>query len=103
MRAKYITDQPTKNGNYYSKKYDAAPYYIKPTVWERWQPAAWYSWFLGLPLPGDEGDKYHPQGYKIPDVGPQKMSGKGGDFAKGVVEQLRSTRSGGCVFMVKNE
>ena len=58
---------------------------------------------MGLPLPGDEGNKYHPQGYQIPEVGPAKMSGRGHDFANGVVEQLRSTRSGGCIFAAKSD
>lgn len=56
---------------------------------------------MGLPLPGDEGDKYHPEGYKIPQVGPDKMSGKGEVFVKGAVEEMRRTRTGGCIFATK--
>ena len=27
---------------------------------------------MGLPLPGDEGEKYFPGGYKVREVGPDK-------------------------------
>ena len=56
---------------------------------------------MGLPIPGDEGDKYSPGGYRIPEVGPRSMKGKGGDYASTVVEGLRTTRTGGCIFAAK--
>jgi len=54
----------------YMVDYFAAPYYVKPTIFNRWGPAAWISWLSGLPLPGDDGGKYGPQGYKIVELGP---------------------------------
>ena len=103
LRVHDISDHLSKNGTYYTKKYDAAPYYVEPTVWGRWQPSAWYTWIIGLPLPGDEGDKYHPEGYKISQIGPDKMSGKGGDFLNDAVEEMRRTRTGGCIFTAKEK
>lgn len=100
LRKLYLTEL-SKNGTYYYNRYEAAPYYVKPTLWKRWKPAAWKSWLMGLPIPGDEGDKYSPGGYRIPEVGPRSMKGKGGDYAKTVVEGLRTTRTGGCVFATK--
>ena len=47
---------------------------------------------------GDEGNKYHPEGYTIPQVGPERMSGKGEVFLKEAVEGMRRTRTGGCIF-----
>lgn len=48
------------------------PYYVRPTVWNRWGPDAWLSRIMGLPLPGDEGERYFPGGYRVRDVGPDK-------------------------------
>lgn len=101
MRAHYMTEKPTKNGTYYTLKYDAAPYYVKPTFFERWRPGAWYSWFMGLPLPGDEGQKYWPGGYKIYEMGPESMIGKGGEFFSRATKELKGSRTGGCVFAPK--
>ena len=96
-----MTEEPSKNGTYYTLKYDAAPYYVKPTFMQRWKPAAWVSWIMGLPLPGDEGQKYWPGGYKIPEMGPESMRGKGADFGRKMVEELKTSRTGGCVFAPK--
>ncbi len=103
MRAHYMTAEPTKDGTYYTLKYDAAPYYVKPTFVQRWKPGAWYSWLMGLPLPGDEGLKYSPGGYRIPEMGPESMRGRGGDFVMRVAEELESSRTGGCVFARKTQ
>ncbi|KAL8809267.1 MAG: hypothetical protein Q9200_003557 [Gallowayella weberi] len=79
--------------------WEGAPYYVKPTFWRRWGPEAWASRLLGLPLPGDDGAKYHPQGYKIPEVGPNVFLGKGAESAKDTVQGLAKTRTGGCPFV----
>ena len=50
--------------------YIAAPYFVVPTIWNRWGPGAWWWWCLGLPLPGDDGGYFKPEGYLIPDIGP---------------------------------
>lgn len=98
MAAHYMSKEPTKDGTYFTSKYDAAPYYVKPTLSQRWTPGAWYSWFMGLPLPGDEGEKYSPGGYKISEMGPESLRGKGGEFVSRVAEELKTSRTGGCVF-----
>ena len=103
MRAHYMTEKPTKDGPYYTLKYDDAPYYVKPTLFQRWKPGAWYLWLMGLPLPGDEGQKYSPGGYKIPEMGPEIMKGRGGDFVNRVVEELERSRTGGCVFAPRKQ
>ncbi|KAI1087007.1 hypothetical protein F5B19DRAFT_497803 [Rostrohypoxylon terebratum] len=52
--------------------YVAAPYYVKPTIWNRWGPGAWWWWFLGHPLPSQEDQHYIPGGYLIPEIGPRQ-------------------------------
>ncbi|KAL8736241.1 MAG: hypothetical protein Q9166_000396 [cf. Caloplaca sp. 2 TL-2023] len=91
--------KPGPDGRCSVSFWEGAPYYAKPTFWRRWGPAALASRLLGLPVPGDEGDKYHPQGYKIPEVGPDKFLGKGAESAKETVHGLAKTRTGGCPFV----
>ena len=57
---------------------------------------AWMTWGMGLPLPGDEGDKYFPQGYRIGEIGPRCFMGKG-DLRERV-EELKKKRTGECPF-----
>jgi hypothetical protein len=76
--------------------YIGAPYFVAPSVWNRWSPGAWWWWMLGLPLPGDKprnGSTYHPGGYSIPQVGPR--------VGKGVVSQRREEDAVREVVMMK--
>lgn len=59
------------------------------------------SWSLGLPLPGDDGDRYSPGGYRIAEVGPTSMRGKGAEYARESFDRLERTRSSGCPFSTK--
>ena len=56
------------------------------------------SWIMGLPVPGDEGDKYSPGGYKISDIGPKAMRGKGEDYRRATNERLVGERMKSCPF-----
>ena len=98
MRAHNTTRQPSKDGTYSFKLMDAAPWYVKPTLWNRFGPWAWMARMMGLPVPGDEGGKYWPKGYKTQDVGPKFTRGKGGDFVKGEKEKMLRMRMAGCPF-----
>ncbi|KAL8686601.1 MAG: hypothetical protein Q9224_005397, partial [Gallowayella concinna] len=66
LRVKALEDL-NSDGRYTVSFWEGAPYYVTPTMWRRWGPEAWASRLLGLPVPGDEGAKYYPQGYKIPE------------------------------------
>ena len=80
------------------KVYETHPYYVKPTFWNRFEPRAWFSRMMGLPVPGDEGDKYWPKGYKIGELGPESMRGKGEDYMRDSKEKLVVERMKGCPF-----
>ncbi|KAF7595704.1 hypothetical protein BBP40_005148 [Aspergillus hancockii] len=77
LRQDVFTDKQNDYGRYYVRLWSGAPYYVQPTPWNRWGPSAWFSRLLGLPLPGDEGDKYYPKGYETADLGPKYFEGKG--------------------------
>lgn len=93
------TESASKDGTFFLINQDNAPWYIKPTLWNRYGPSTWISRLMGLPLPGDEGDKYRPKGYTIPEVGPENLRGKGQEFLKAEKERVGKVRlGGGCPF-----
>ncbi|KAG2415461.1 hypothetical protein HFD88_006652 [Aspergillus terreus] len=98
LRFSNFTEEQDENERVFITQWDAAPYYVKPTFWNRWGPVAWLTWALGLPLPGDGGDKYYPQGYFIPDVGPKYFEGKGRKALNQTIEELKTSRTGKCPF-----
>ncbi|KAL2006117.1 hypothetical protein VTN00DRAFT_9771 [Thermoascus crustaceus] len=93
-----VFSEPNKHGRVYVTVWEAAPYYVEPTFWNRWGPTAWLTWALGKPLPGDEGDKYYPSGYNVPDMGPKHFEGKGREYMERQKETMRKERTGGCPF-----
>lgn len=98
MRYMSLTETPDEDNRIFMTQWDAAPYYVKPSLWNRWSPTAWVTWMLGRPLPGDEGERYYPRGYRIEDVGPRYFEGKGGKSMVEFVEELKMARTGGCPF-----
>jgi len=78
FRVKYVSDEmDPKTGKYHTVSYNAHPYYVSPTLLSRWSPGAVIKRLLGGVAPGDEGDKYIPDGYDISRLGPDNMVGKG--------------------------
>lgn len=98
LRVHNTTYETSQAGTYHMTVYEAHPYYVKPTFWNRFEPRAWKSWIMGLPVPGDEGDKYRPSGYKIPELGPEFMRGKGAEYMRASKERLVGERMKGCPF-----
>lgn len=89
--------------------YQAHPFYVKPTFWNRWGPKAWLVWAFGGAVPGSKkllaegGDEYfEPQGYTLENLGPVRLRGKGRGRAEMFEEKLRRERLGGCPFGVVN-
>ena len=98
LRVRSVTDIPDAQGRRHLVNYDNFPYYVKPTLMNRWGPGAWVSWLNGRPLPGDEG--YFPEGFKSSEVGPNIFRGKGGKEAEVTMSRLRKERTSGCPFMM---
>lgn len=92
-------DPVTKN--YYQNSYLAHPYYNKPGFWNNWGPVAWFKWLSGGDLPGSKGSLFRPEGYRLEEVGPDSMKGKGGDEMRKIEERIRLERPVGCPFKVQ--
>ncbi|KAJ5664411.1 hypothetical protein N7507_005142 [Penicillium longicatenatum] len=97
LAVKNVT-RPDEQNRIFLLNWEAAPYYVQPTFWNRWGPVAWLTWALGRPVPGDEGDKYHPSGYHINDIGPKYFEGKGQKAIEETMEELKVFRTGKCPF-----
>ncbi|KAJ5109595.1 hypothetical protein N7532_002240 [Penicillium argentinense] len=98
LRLDVFTEEPNQHGRNFVLFYEGAPFYVQPTIWNRWGPVAWFKWSLGQPLPGDEGDKYYPQGYRTADLGPKYFEGKGRKEVEAITASLRQQRMGQCPF-----
>lgn len=98
MRLDIFSQEPNEHGRNFLLKYEGAPFYVQPTIWNRWGPMAWFKWVLRQPLPGDEGDKFHPEGYYTPDLGPKYFVGKGRKELEVIKETLKEQRTGLCPF-----
>ncbi|KAJ5166834.1 uncharacterized protein N7482_005615 [Penicillium canariense] len=98
LRYASFTEEPDENNRFFLTEWEAAPYYVKPTFWNRWGPMAWVTRMLGRPLPGDEGDKYYPHGYHIQDMGPRYFEGKGRKALEEAMEEFKEYRTGKCPF-----
>ncbi|KAK3682326.1 hypothetical protein B0T22DRAFT_470839 [Podospora appendiculata] len=78
LKVMYITDEvDPATGRYHANYYIAHPWYVKPTFWSRWGPEALVTRLVGGVVPGDEGARYCPAGYSIPELGPTYQRGKG--------------------------
>jgi len=69
-----VSLEPDAQGRYFSNTWESLPYYVRPTLWNRWvSPASWVARLAGLPVPG-EG--YCPQGYVPAVCGPRHGLGQ---------------------------
>ncbi|BCS21735.1 uncharacterized protein APUU_22167A [Aspergillus puulaauensis] len=97
-----FSNKDPKTGRYNHNNYLVHPYYVKPTFSNRWGPIAWMTWALGGIVPGGKGgEKYHPEGYRFDEVGPEKRRGVGRKEMDGFEEKIKSVRHMGCPFAVK--
>ncbi|KAF2833287.1 hypothetical protein CC86DRAFT_7713 [Ophiobolus disseminans] len=97
-RFNIISDAADEHGRYFISAYDAQPWYVKPTFLVRNSPLAWLRWAIGGPYP--DGKNYKPQGYKIFEVGPERLEGKGVEECEEILGKLMGSATGGCPFAV---
>ena len=64
----------------------------------RWGVSAWLTWWRGGALPGDEGEKYAPEGFLCAEVGPSGLQNKGLQEMEEDRERMMKLSRGGCPF-----
>jgi len=60
-------------------QYIGHPWYINPTLGRRWNLNSWLLWLTGGYVPSSQRPEYRPEGYKIAELGPASLEGKGLD------------------------
>ena len=99
MRKHYIPSSPDPStGRYNVIEYLSYPWYVKPTFLRRWGPKSWLTRLSGRKLPGDDENKYHPEGWTYAEIGPRALRGKGVKDMDEDRKQLISRKRGGCPF-----
>ncbi|EMD00337.1 hypothetical protein BAUCODRAFT_119878 [Baudoinia panamericana UAMH 10762] len=97
LRVVNISRKPEPSGRYTNEEWLTHPWYVKATLWRRWGPNAWIGRLQGSKLPGDDGEKYYPQGYLIAEVGPKRTEKQGGVEMRADVDKMHA-RFGSCPF-----
>ncbi|KAH8731229.1 hypothetical protein GQ44DRAFT_699548 [Phaeosphaeriaceae sp. PMI808] len=90
------TEPDPKTGRYFMSEYENQPWYVKSTFFTRNSPLAWFRWLIGGPYP--DGKNYKPEGYKIFEVGPEKLEGQGLTECEATKDKLMNINRGGCPF-----
>ncbi|KAI0380329.1 hypothetical protein F5Y04DRAFT_257970 [Hypomontagnella monticulosa] len=78
--------------------YGNYPFYIEPTLWNRWGPGAWTIWLCGGKVPGDNPEEYMPQGYLFSEIGPRNRMGLGIEEMELDVKKIKAGGFAGCPF-----
>ena len=86
------------SGRLQLRKYRIQPWYVQPTLKNRWGISAWMIWLRGGALPGDQNGKYQPEGFLSREVGPVTFQGKGLDEMTKNQQQLLYSRREGSSF-----
>jgi hypothetical protein len=87
-----------RTGRLHHTDYLVEPWYMKPSMWNRWGPITWLTRALGGKVPGDDGERYMPNGFLFEDIGPMSKMGKGKDITTEWEDRLKKERTGGCPF-----
>jgi hypothetical protein len=78
--------------------YGNFPFYVKPTLWNRWGPEAWLIWLAGGKLPGDDAEYYLAKGFRPEDIGPRDRMGKGLREMEKDFDRMKGTGMQCCPF-----
>ncbi|KAI0552353.1 hypothetical protein F4679DRAFT_87026 [Xylaria curta] len=90
LRHHYIEENSDPLTNrYYVSRWRFHPWYAAPSFKDRWGVKAWIAWVAGKKGSGSTG-KFIPEGYLLPEVGPQEEIGRGLDDMEGTVNLLAS-------------
>lgn len=100
LNAVAMTGAPAEQpGYFWAKSWSIHPWYMKPTWWTRYGPSALMRRVTGQSNPGDEGDRFQPQGYSPELIGPTALRGKGLEFMNQEKKWLHGNGASKCPFL----
>lgn len=82
-----------------TKPHGNYPFYLKPTIWNRWGPKALLIRAYGGFVPGDDPKQYLSQGYTFEELGPASQMGKGVEEMKVDIKRMTEEGRSGCPFI----
>ncbi|KAI0380597.1 hypothetical protein F5Y04DRAFT_95136 [Hypomontagnella monticulosa] len=100
---KAVEDQPNPvTGLYNFQQLSVRPWYVRPTFWNRWSLSALILRVFGGKVPSTSGVKYHPEGYNLLTIGPERNAGKGLDDMGATIRYLQARGVVECPFKHKS-
>jgi hypothetical protein len=99
MRPQWFSKADPKTGKYHAEQYIGLPWYVEPSLRRRWNLNSWLLWLTGGHVPSKSTPEYRPEGYRIQELGPVQLEGKGlkeMEAARDVISKLQ-----GCPFHMK--
>ncbi|VUC30473.1 unnamed protein product [Clonostachys rosea] len=94
-----LGDQDPSTGRYLlPRSHSNWPFYVKPTLWNRWGPIALATRLYGGYVPGSKPAEYMPQGYTFEDIGPVNRVNQGKGEMEVDLKRLRANNRSGCPF-----
>ncbi|KAI1748138.1 hypothetical protein F4782DRAFT_518320 [Xylaria castorea] len=91
LRHHYIEENSDPLTNrYHVSRWRFHPWYAAPSFKDRWGAKAWIAWATGKREGWIGTGKFIPEGYLLPEVGPQGEIGRGLDDMEGTVNLLSS-------------
>lgn len=98
LRVLWFTPEPDpSSGRYHFMQYIGHPWYIKPTLTRRWNLKSWILWLAGGYVPSASHPEYRPEGYRIAELGPVSLEGRGINEMQGAKQRIL-TKFQGCPF-----
>ncbi|KAI0976959.1 hypothetical protein F4678DRAFT_415115 [Xylaria arbuscula] len=91
LRHHYIEESPDPlTKRYHVSRWRFHPWYTSPSFKDRWGVKAWVSWVTGKQENCIGDAKFIPEGYLLPEVGPEEEVGRGLDDMENTVNLLAS-------------
>lgn len=80
FHAEWFSSHPDPvSGRYNFKRHIGYPWYIRPSILQVLSPKTWLLWASGGYVASWNKPEYLPEGYRISDLGPVALEGKGSD------------------------
>ena len=98
LRVRWFSKTPDAACCLHAGQYVSHPWYVQPTFLARWGPRAMITRIFGRVLPGDEGAKYEPRGYRLHEMGSDAFKNRGTLEMEETRRKLRDDPRGGRPF-----